>query len=208
MYIILFAGILSMVAVFFRFAGQLLVIDEPPRVVDAIVVLGGDKGERTQKGVELYKAGYAPLLVFSDGGWRGNLKNSEAMAQYAVKLGAPARACLTEEYSVDTYGNAYHSRKLMKEHSLKAAIVVSSPYHMRRARYVFTRLFEGSGIILIFVSAEPRNFDADLWWQRKSSRTLVCDEYMKFVWYIVRLELLRPVGLEWLGQESSKGISR
>jgi uncharacterized SAM-binding protein YcdF (DUF218 family) len=50
------------------FSGPFLVVHDVPQVSDAIVVIGGDhKPERVRRAVELYRQGYAPVVVISAG---------------------------------------------------------------------------------------------------------------------------------------------
>ena len=73
----------------------------PPRPADAIVVFAGGVGEsgkagggyqeRVKQAVDLYKAGYAPVLVFSSG-YVYSFREAEVMRALAVDKGVPAGA--------------------------------------------------------------------------------------------------------------------
>ncbi|MEH6855038.1 YdcF family protein, partial [Priestia megaterium] len=52
--------------IFFLFAGKELVVNEKPVKSDVIIVLSGDN-DRLEKGIELYKKGYAAHLILSNG---------------------------------------------------------------------------------------------------------------------------------------------
>ena len=97
-------------------AGRWLVIDQPPRKSDVIIVLSGDPA-RTQMGINLYRLGYAPYLLFT--------RSDSSMESEAIGQGVPARAIIPEERADSTYENALYSKALMKQYGLHSALVVS-----------------------------------------------------------------------------------
>jgi len=122
---------------------------EPLRRVDAIVVFAGGVGESGQAGqgyqervewaIELYRAGWAPHLVFSSG-TRHSFSEVEVMQALAVSRGVPASAIVLEDRAASTADNVRYSAAIMGREGWRSALVVSSPYHMRRASLVFRRI--------------------------------------------------------------------
>lgn len=114
---------------------------------DAIIVLGaGCDAEgrptpalegRVRKGVALFDAGRAPVLILTGKG-RGAVAESECARTLALELGVPRQAILTEARSMTTRGNALESRELIKGGRV---LLVSSPYHGYRAVRLFKPLF-------------------------------------------------------------------
>src|SRR5262249_36424028 len=113
---------------------------------DAVVVLAGGMGESGQAGggylervkqaVDLYKAGYATNLVFVSGytfGW----KEAEIMRDVAVSNGVPASAIVLETDAANTYDGIVHVSGQLRDHGWRHVLLVSSPYHMRRAMAVW-----------------------------------------------------------------------
>ena len=127
---------------------QPLKIAEPPQRADAIVIFAGGVGEsgqagqgyqeRVQHAVALYQQGYAPVLMFSSG-YRQALKEIQVMKALAVSLGVPMDAILLEEEAANTNENVRFSAALLRQHGYRSALVVSSPYHMRRASLVWRK---------------------------------------------------------------------
>lgn len=128
-----------------------LVIHESDRRADVIIVLGsGTKKngnhlpaqakDRAQMGLILLANGEAPMMIVS-GGLDTNTKLVEAdmMAQYAVAIGAMADRIIKEEKSHDTYENAVNSLAIMKARAWNTALVVTSPYHTKRACAIFRK---------------------------------------------------------------------
>jgi len=122
-------------------AEPLRVVD-PPRRADAIVVFAGGVGEsgtagggyqeRVRHAVDLYQAGYAPRMVFSSG-FVFAFQEAEVMRLLAVSLGVPASAIVLEKRASSTLGDICNVRDMMRAAGAHAVLLVSSPYHMRRA---------------------------------------------------------------------------
>ena len=121
----------------------------PPTRADAIVVFAGGVGEtgkagggaqeRLSEAVSLYRAGYAPYLVFSSG-YVYSFREAEQMRDLAVAQGVPAGAIVLEERSTNTYQNVTFSNEILRDHRSRSILLVSSPYHMRRATMVWHKL--------------------------------------------------------------------
>jgi uncharacterized SAM-binding protein YcdF (DUF218 family) len=110
---------------------------------DVIIVLGAAvrKGApspafagRIRHAVELQKRGLAPMLIFTGGlGHDGVVAESEVAREFALREGVASSAILTERVSTKTWENFTEAARLMREHGLKRAIIVSDPYHLHRA---------------------------------------------------------------------------
>ena len=125
------------------------------RSADAIVVLGNrpptdaegnvmpETRRRVTRGVALYRAGLADALLMTGGPAPHDRIEAEVMRDLAIELGVPASAIRLEKRSTDTIENARHSMALLCDEApcYPSVIVVSSPYHLERAR----RLFECAG---------------------------------------------------------------
>jgi len=117
-------------------------VSAPPEAAEAIVVFAGGVGEsgkagggfqeRVTQAVELYRAGFAPRLIFSSG-YVFTLREAEVMKAVAVDNGVPAHAILLEEQARNTFENVTLSARILREHGWRRILLVSSPYHMRRA---------------------------------------------------------------------------
>lgn len=110
---------------------------------DAIIVLGAaayDRNpspvfkERIRHGIDLYKRGLAPRLIFTGGFGNGApYSESQVARRFALKQGVPAQAILIETRSRTTRQNLQEARALMEANHLRRAIIVSDPLHMARA---------------------------------------------------------------------------
>lgn len=90
--------------------------------------------ERINHGIWLYQNGYADYLLLTGGVGEGNTVSDAAAAKaYALSQGVPEAVILIEEASTITEENLFYAKELMDELSLRSAIIVSDPLHMKRA---------------------------------------------------------------------------
>lgn len=147
---------------------------------DAIVVISGGGAERYERGMELYDAGWAPLLVFSGDAYdEDSPSNAASMARLARKRGADPRAILLEEGSATTYQNAVNSRALVP--NARTIILVTSSYHQRRASLTFREAF-GPGVTIVNAPAPVSFFLPWNWWLSEDGRRLFLSEYGKLLY--------------------------
>jgi len=132
---------------------------------DAIIVLGAAAydakpspvfEERIRHGLDLYRQGYAPKLIFTGGfgGARARFSESQVARRYALKQKIPADAILIETKSRTTRQNLVEAKVLMKQNDLHKVIVVSDPLHMARA----LRLSQELGIDALASSTPSTRF--------------------------------------------------
>lgn len=110
--------------------------DDPVAHADAVVVLFGGRA-RLPAGVALVERGVAPLLVVSEGGdpgWRAPGLCSRRDIE--VLCAAPG-----EE---STRGEARLIARLARERGWRSIVVVSSRFHLFRARILIGRCFHGT----------------------------------------------------------------
>lgn len=128
----------------------------PESPLQAIVVLGGgiyDKGTlrpsielspesrlRTQCGADLYLQGFAPALLITGGDlslFGSGPTEPAAMKEWAIRLGVPAPAILTDDRARTTYENALGTKRLLGEQA--SILLVSSAGHLWRAAALFEK---------------------------------------------------------------------
>lgn len=115
---------------------------------DAIVaVSGGDTPARAEEAIKLYMNGWAPRLVFAGAALdTSGPSNAAAMRKQALAAGVPDSAILLDETSADTAQNASRTFTLLQD--ARRIIVVTSPYHQRRAGVEFKKAFGDSVTIV------------------------------------------------------------
>jgi uncharacterized SAM-binding protein YcdF (DUF218 family) len=95
---------------------------------------------RAEQGAHLWQQGLAPIIICT-GGVVGQAPRSEAEVCQAVLIagGVPSSAIRLESSSSNTEENVRYARDLMQAEGLADAVVVSSRYHLLRARWLFWR---------------------------------------------------------------------
>ena len=160
--------------------GHWLDVTDPLAKADAIVAISGDTGARADTAITLWKAGWAPLIVFSGAAIDPeSVSSAEIMRREALRQGVPESAVLVEGASTTTEENAAEVARLMAARKLRSAILVTSPYHQRRASLLFERAFAPAGLSFLNHPADDPAWDADRWWLHEPSRTLTLVELAK-----------------------------
>jgi len=130
--------------------GGALERDYPPvaladvKPADAIVILGGGMSsptgamvypelyggaDRIWHAARLYKAGKAPLIIFS------GVVEGPGAKQFLRDLGVPGKDVILEEKSGNTVENIKFTKALCEEKKIKKVLLVTSAFHMRRTMY-------------------------------------------------------------------------
>jgi uncharacterized SAM-binding protein YcdF (DUF218 family) len=160
--------------------GHVLEVEDPLRHADAIVALSGDTGARTDTAVDLWKRKYAPIIIFAGASEDPNsVASGELMKREAVADGVPQNAIIVEPSSNTTQQNAHEVANLMKARGLSTAILVTSPYHQRRAAYLFAREFPQAQLTFTNYPARDPGWDPNTWWLHEPARTLTLVELAK-----------------------------
>jgi len=154
-----------------RFAGEELVVEDPLEKSDAIIVLSDDNfyADRATRAAELFRQGLAPTVVASGIRLRPYAGISELMTHDLIERGVPRDRILTFPQDADsTKEEAEALRKLLLERNWKSAIIVTSNYHTRRAKYIIGKTFSNSVVIRI-TGARDADYDPAHWWERRRS---------------------------------------
>ena len=153
-----------------------LIVHEEPKPSDVIIVLEGGNGyERVEYGVSLYQLGYANKTLFTGGAGTHN------MARHALSLGVTEDHILIEDKSYSTFTNAKYSLDIVRSQGFESAIVVTHPYHTKRASIIFDQIFQGLDLTICSVPYDSSI--ANSWWKDKRAATAVITEYMKLVYH-------------------------
>jgi uncharacterized SAM-binding protein YcdF (DUF218 family) len=167
-----------------RFAGNFWVVDEPPQISDAIVILSDDDYDavRASRAADLYRASWAPRIVASGRTLRPYISIAELMQHDLTDRGVPATAVVRfPNRARNTLEEAGAVSEFLSTHGWKKIVVVTSNYHTRRARFIYEHtLVPGTGLRVI--SAPDPAYDPNSWWRtREGLKTF----FYELVGYIV-----------------------
>lgn len=154
------------------------------KAVDAIVAIsGGDTDARTREAIELYKKGWSDTLIFSGAAEdKQGSSNAAVMRQTAIKAGVPESAIQIEEYGADTAGNASGVAQIVDRQEYIRMILVTSPYHQRRAYMEFAQAMGPSIKIINHPTAYDKYWLPEVWWLNPYSWYLAITELVKMMY--------------------------
>lgn len=161
-----------------RFAAESWIIEDPLDKADVLIVLSDDNfyADRATRAAELFREGKAPLVVASGRRLRPSAGIAELMEHDLVERGVPKDKILRFAQEGDnTREEAEALAKLAKTKKWHKAIVVTSNYHTRRARYIFRRVFPQEMEIRV-AGARDGDFDPENWWEKRKSAKLFIRE--------------------------------
>ena len=172
-------------------AGFFLSPQDPLEKADAIVAIsGGETRQRVEEAVKLFQADWAPLLIMSGAARDAKISNAAAMKQVAMSLEVPKDKILIEEAATSTLDNAKFVRDIIKEKKFTKIILVTSPYHQRRAFVAFSKALAGLPVKIINHSSTDSLWRKNGWWQDDWARYLTLSELQKTAYtYILPAQL-------------------
>ena len=154
-----------------RFAGESLVVEDPPEKSDAIIILSDDNfyADRATRAAELFRQKLAPVVVASGVRLRPNAGIAELMTHDLIERGVPRENVLPFPQDADnTREEVQFLQKLVREKNWKSVIVVTSNYHSRRAKYIFGKILADS-VTVRMAAARDADFDPQHWWEHRKS---------------------------------------
>jgi uncharacterized SAM-binding protein YcdF (DUF218 family) len=153
--------------------GRWLVVESPVEQADLIVALGGDR-ERQEEAVRLFKQGLARWVLFV---------GSDVRLRYYRCLGVPEDRIVPVARAYTTYEEALRTRDVVKERGFRSVLIVTSPYHLRRALWTFRQVFRREPVAVGAVAAPDNAFSINAWWRSHVGRKAVLTEYVGLVYY-------------------------
>ncbi len=146
---------------------------------DGIVVITGGQ-QRLADGLSLLQIGAGKALLVSGVG----LGVSKSILADELDLGAPVmtllKCCVTLEFAAnDTRGNALAASQWAAKNKFQSLRLVTSNYHMPRAKHVFTNKMPD--IEFYFWPVSPADLTLETWWQKPDIIRLLAREYAKYL---------------------------
>ena len=107
--------------------------------------------DRVRTAAELYREGWVQRLIVSGGPGDGAVHETEAMQRYAVSLGVPSQAVITDPLGFNTAATVRNTRSNLDG---QRVLVVSEFYHLPRLKLAFAQ----AGVEVFTVPAQPRHW--------------------------------------------------
>lgn len=180
-------------AVMLPFLGAWLQPQDTPERAEYIVVLGGDE-HRHIKAAEIYKQGFAPTVLISN----DRVPPKSRLQQAIIELGYPnvhpleIRRRIIEHFgvprsaigsfgdgSVSTLEEAEAFKKFVNGRPV-TAILVTSPFHARRAKLTFESVMPKARFLIV---SPPEGTIDGRWWRDQQSAIWTGLEAMKLAYF-------------------------
>lgn len=194
-----FAGVLLIAIVLggygFANLGRYLATEDPLQQADAIAVLAGTRMDRALEAADVYQRGFAPRIVitrmvtersFAVLAERGIYlpADVDSTRDVLLKLGVPPEAILIPDRVHDnTAQEAQTLRELAVSNRWRRMIVVTSRYHLRRARFAVRRELARTGVEITMHGSRYEPVVPERWWTRRADWRWVMSESGKLVAY-------------------------
>jgi hypothetical protein len=158
-------------------AGRVLVVTGDPGATDAVVVLSGDPlGGRLQEGVETFRHSGAGLLVVMVASTGPVYDPRDDLLVFLTGEGIDHSAVRFVGPDGSTADEAGLVAGLARRCGWRRIVIVTSPYHTRRARWLFDRALSDTHVSAL-ASDEPAH--PWTWWAHESDTEAVLLEWVK-----------------------------
>jgi uncharacterized SAM-binding protein YcdF (DUF218 family) len=178
--------------------GSFLVVEHPLSKADAILCLSGAPVERGLASAELYKKGLAPKIIITretqpDGYAR--LKSMgidypearDLLLKVLVGLGVPTSAIISDDKTAtSTFVEAELVKMIIEKQKYRTIIIVTSPYHTKRAWLTFREVLKENKVRVIMHGSPYSGFSPEEWWKNRRYLKNVIIEYQKLVYYTLK----------------------
>lgn len=172
------------------FAGNQLAVRHEPKVADAIVVFSGD-GEsnyinqsyqrRALDAIQYFKSGYAPLIILSSGKEQ-TFSEVEMIRSLLISRGVPDFAIqIIKKYPRSTFENVAFVKSVLEERRTKSILLITSPYHSRRALWVWRKAMPELAVLAPVVVDTPNA--SPQWSVSVDQIKVICYEYAAIAYY-------------------------
>jgi uncharacterized SAM-binding protein YcdF (DUF218 family) len=171
--------------------GTFLVASDEPTPADAIVVLAGNAPDRLPRALELWRAGYAPLLVVSNENIHTYGLDTTWYDLYRAHLAAqdlPPEALIILDNPVpdSTIDEARRDAAILQARGLHRALLVTDAFHSRRASLLFAAQFRHLALEVRSTPVLESDPDIAHWWAHPMESRRVSEEWTKLLIYLLQ----------------------
>jgi uncharacterized SAM-binding protein YcdF (DUF218 family) len=168
-----------------RAVGAYLIISSELQSANAIVVLSGGDESRMKQALQLYNENYAKMIILTETG-----QITEGFTQlYSFDMrivllshGVPSgNIFMTDHLVSSTRDEAMAVKNLMISQQMKSAIIVTDPYHTRRAFNIFKENFADTDIYLSIQPVQNSWYNSRTWFLKFNGWKFTILEYIKLI---------------------------
>jgi len=170
--------------------GTTLVVNRSVASPDAIVSLSSHEWERLPATIQLARRNARARVVLTLPAQINEFNCHDCnhrVAQLVAHGVAEDRIVVLPLAIGGTYGEANAARDFARREHLRTLLVVTSPYHTRRALATFDKVFDQTGITIgIEATSSTSSARPDAWWWTSYDRWYVRYEWEALLYYRVR----------------------
>jgi uncharacterized SAM-binding protein YcdF (DUF218 family) len=182
-------------------APSFLLISEAPVRADAVVLfVGGETGTREKEADQLLREGFADYLLIP--GYGQIMKRGPDGRLFRIDIDLKLKTSSLKPRPQDELLNTSHlkrktaarlenthievleAKRLMENLGLRSALLVSSPYQMRRIKVITGKVFNDSRAVR-YVPTRYETPGEAYWLFSNRDRALVLTEYTKIIWFLL-----------------------
>jgi uncharacterized SAM-binding protein YcdF (DUF218 family) len=162
-------------------SARLLVRADPLQPADVVMALSGDsRCQREREAAELYRRGMARKIIVSGVEWAWGIHTGEAARRYLLSLEIPEADIFVVNDAWNTRVEATGLVRLMRERGWQSALVVTDPFHSRRALRTFERAAPEFRFSSAPIPPERSLWRAERWWARRGDAWLTVREFISW----------------------------
>jgi len=178
------------IAVIIFVAPYYLTYSDVPRKVDAVVVLVGPGLEARMKEAKelarkrLIKYIFVPAHSELRAGFEEHLNTGDnpntatCIPSHTVKVSEPLLSYQS------TYKELLRAKEMIDRYGFRSAIIVSSPYHMRRIKIMCSNVFPSEQYDILCVATRYEHTHRTFWFLYRYDRKWILTEYGKIAWFL------------------------
>ena len=168
-----------------RGMGAYLIISSELQPANAIIILSGGDESRMKEALQLYNENYAKMIILTETG-----QTTEGYTQlYSFDMrivllshGIPSgNIIITDRRVSSTRDEALAVKNLMISQQMKSAIIVTDPYHTRRALNIFKEYFADTDIRLSIQPVQNSWYNSRTWFMKIDGWKFTLLEYIKLL---------------------------
>ena len=154
-----------------------------PNNTGMIVVLAGSSG-RINTAYELMKERQIPVLFIA--GVYKAVSFDDLAREFKLDYNYKERIKI-DNVSRTTLENARVTQQFAEENNVKTIGLVTSVYHIKRAEFIFNKVFEDQGTMIVPYTANTTKLEPGSLWTDYKTFINFLDEYVKYQYYRIVL---------------------
>jgi uncharacterized SAM-binding protein YcdF (DUF218 family) len=176
--------------------GKWLIVEDPLQPADVVIALAGNTWLRVPEATRLLRQGYGRRLLITlakPSPWLrqfyeryGRDFSDEALARLVIHSdGLEHSRVELLRGSTSTWTDAQIVRRAWQRRPFRSAILITDPYHLRRARRCFELVFAGTGVAFHSHAAFRLSDNAKIFTDRQDILQYIVTEYLRTAYYYV-----------------------